>query len=822
MSVIMVSKSHCAAVTLQYCAEKAKDDKNRCTLMESDLESSSARKLARTWEAERKGWGKNEGVQCSHTVYSLNPKDPKSKVITDRELADIGHEFVAKVAPNHSYAIFVHRDRDHPHVHIVWSAINGENGKKFQMGPPDLKRAKSIKDDIDKAHGLEITKPMNIPERVPIAARRLMEQGRDGYSFMLDLQNRISDAADKARSFEKFREILKSDGVEINLRQNKNMTFSFVDKQGKLRQSRHQKLGDNYSYESIVTRIETRNHELERAQLQRDLREATSKEAPRRNDVRPAETLGHRALKGTPQRGEELSGSNDTNHPRSPDIYLKQLREELRESSGTSQSHRDAKEARLDGIIEIIDESRKRHKPNKSMQQPTEPSLESADGRATASSSKAERASRIHTENIDTARPEKSHREPQRHRLPSQPDSPTASAPGRHQGKADQIPMDSSRGDLLSRDSFLGKQHLPDTTNPTIKTTSRERPDILGQFIFTTNKGHQETLNIVRGIPSVHYTQDSKKPPEYFYTLVLEGGSFKEATIPISEKEAKDGVMENIIREKYRTRQLGAFLTERFERLEQLTKEHEQPKKVSPAELLPRIETPAYKFSTGAYDLSFKTKEELESAQKELSQAQKSIETKGKAENLSYTTTVIIAMQQQEATAENHTFVLREQTRSVPQAIERALEVDRENLTKHGTSALFNVDSTGLITSRDFHVARIVPTAEYQIKAVQSQIHQQNTDKLREKNNLQEIHKLAQEKHLTIMEPGKMTRHTGEIVASNSDYILQKTGDNRAVLHSTKALDRTPQQGMNTTIQYSNGKGKVQEKTKSKGIEMEI
>lgn len=817
MSIIMVSKSHCAAVTLQYCAQKVKDGKDRCTFMESDLESRSARKLSETWESERKGWGKNEGVQCSHAVYSLDPNDPKSKIITDRELADIGHEFVGKVAPNHSYAVFVHRDKDHPHIHIVWSALHGETGKKFQMGPPDLRRAKSIKDEIDKAHGLEITRPKNIPERVPIVARRLMEQGRDGYSFMLDLQTRISTAAEKAKSFQNFREILKNDGVDINLRQNKNMTFSFTDREGKLRQSRHQKLGENYSYDSIVTRIEARNHAVERAQLERDVCAAAIPEAARRNNARTAETLGDRTPERTPQRRQKLPESNDPAHSRSPENYLKQLREELRESGGVPQGPRDAKEARFDGIIEIIDDSRKRHQPNKSVHQPAEPSLEGADGRTTSSPSKAKNTSRTHRENIDTAGPENGHREPQRHRLPSQPDSPTANAPRRHERKTDQVPMDSSRGDVLSGRDKLNRKHIPDTAEPT-NNNFPDGPDtrILARVDLTTEQGRKETLALSKGYVTCYCNPG--EPTTYSYTFKTNGKLLKEIAIPISQREACEGVMDKIIDQKMEQRQLVAFIQER---LALLSKEEAPSKKAPPPEP-PKVETPPYKLSTGVYEIPFKTKEERDSIQKELSQAQRSIETKGKSENISYITTIIIAMRQQGETAKNQTFVLREQTRSIPQAIERALEVDRENLTKHGTSAMFTVDSTGLITSRDFHVARVVPTAEHQIKTAQSQIHQQNMDKLREKNNLQEIQKFAQERHLTITEPGKMTRHTGEVITANADYILQKTGDNRAILHSTQALDRLPQQGINTTIQYSNGKGKVQEKSKSKGIEMEI
>ena len=60
--------------------------------------------------------------------------------------------------------------------------------------------------------------------------------------------------------------------------------------------------------------------------------------------------------------------------------------------------------------------------------------------------------------------------------------------------------------------------------------------------------------------------------------------------------------------------------------------------------------------------------------------------------------------------------------------------------------------------------------------------------------------------------PGQNTRHTGEVLGVTGYHATQATGRNAAVVHAVADLDQRPEPGKVATIQYRDGRGKVQDR----------
>lgn len=64
-----------------------------------------------------------------------------------------------------------------------------------------------------------------------------------------------------------------------------------------------------------------------------------------------------------------------------------------------------------------------------------------------------------------------------------------------------------------------------------------------------------------------------------------------------------------------------------------------------------------------------------------------------------------------------------------------------------------------------------------------------------------------------VKSPGSNTRHTGEVLGVSTYHATQSTGRNAAVVHAVADLDQRPSPGKVATIQYKDGKGKVQDRS---------
>ena len=262
MSILKLRSGNNALGMLRYCYEDKKEqsaDTQRCTDFINSYSFDNIEDVSLAWRMERQGCGKENGRQYYHATLSVNPDDPRASTIRNRELRDMGERFVKEFAPGHSYAVFVHRDEKHPHVHILWNSVNPESGKKFHLDNADLGRSQEIKNRIDVDFGIkktELKKPEVQKDRIPDEVKRIIERTETAYIWTEDLKQRIDITKKKSMDMQDFKDRLKETGIDAQERGKEGkITYSFEDEHGKQRKVRQDKLGENYGRHSIEEAI---------------------------------------------------------------------------------------------------------------------------------------------------------------------------------------------------------------------------------------------------------------------------------------------------------------------------------------------------------------------------------------------------------------------------------------------------------------------------------------------------------------------------------------------------------------------------------------
>lgn len=225
------------------------------------------KRIEAAWRMTRQSFGKDSQLRYHHASISLDPSDAKSRHMKNSELVNYGKSFMERFAPGHDYAIAIHRDTEHPHIHLIWNAVNHESGLKFHMAKGKaIDEAIEIKNDLDLEHELKITPRVPAHEHViehrhsiPLSDREIQTLSRDpeAYLWKVDIASRIDASASHAKSIGDFHEHLQQQGVQL-IQRGKTRTYSFTDQDGKARKIRENRLGAPYGYESINRQISER------------------------------------------------------------------------------------------------------------------------------------------------------------------------------------------------------------------------------------------------------------------------------------------------------------------------------------------------------------------------------------------------------------------------------------------------------------------------------------------------------------------------------------------------------------------------------------
>ena len=231
-------------------------------LIYDSLGAGDVKAIESAFRATREVWNKNDGVRVHHASISMNPGDPAARSMSDDALTRLGRDFMERHAPGYDYALFIHRDRQHPHLHLVWNAVDADTGKKFQSTRQKLFDAQRYAREMEGKLGHERVlmpgDPGYSPQRDRLSDAEIHIKMRDqgAYLWKEDLKMRIETAQGMAQSYPDFIARLgKMDVAATERGADRKITYSFLDKDGKQRKTREAGLGEDYTRQSVELKI---------------------------------------------------------------------------------------------------------------------------------------------------------------------------------------------------------------------------------------------------------------------------------------------------------------------------------------------------------------------------------------------------------------------------------------------------------------------------------------------------------------------------------------------------------------------------------------
>lgn len=191
-------------------------------------------------------YGKLGGRVATHGIISLDREesDPRNA----GKLMLLLNDFMTELFPEHQVVYAVHTNTENLHIHFVINTV-GLDGKKIHMDRSFMK--KIFEPTLNKlAEKYEFTPNEKwrrevVVDKVPIATRKIL------------LRKLIDHAIEQTDDIEGFIAYLRADGLEVNV--GKHISVEMDDM---TRPMRTNQLGENYTPQAIVRRLDTKQDPL--------------------------------------------------------------------------------------------------------------------------------------------------------------------------------------------------------------------------------------------------------------------------------------------------------------------------------------------------------------------------------------------------------------------------------------------------------------------------------------------------------------------------------------------------------------------------------
>lgn len=219
---------------------------------------------SKSFEAVRQMWGKADGRQYYHYVFSPDPEDK----LSPEECRDMASEWIEKSIPGSQWIVAVHNDNNRSivHAHVVVNAVHPETGEKLQISAKGWNRMSELKNEICRAHGLGTTETVfehlrnnrwESQSKAREAAIAQMKK-RGARSWVEDIRNQIDLAVNESHSWSDFMDRLNRNGVRVT-REKKSrgegLVFWHPQSNGTKYKIRGKRLGGNYTEAALCRRM---------------------------------------------------------------------------------------------------------------------------------------------------------------------------------------------------------------------------------------------------------------------------------------------------------------------------------------------------------------------------------------------------------------------------------------------------------------------------------------------------------------------------------------------------------------------------------------
>ncbi len=269
MPVLKISQRGDSSKMISYLLNQ-NEAGNRVQALGGNVSGGDSESIERQFRTTREQFGQQGGREYYHVALSFERRDlgdlatPDGKPSPER-LRDYGEEWAkgAGIAQRHDYLVVVHGEKGHPHAHVIWNATDRE-GRKYNSDSRNIDRLRDVNDRTARAHGIqrELDRVRD-PHRPSDKFLRQAERGGGTYSWKLDMQDRIREAARRSFSEEEFARRLKERGVELRVRGEK-LSYGMKDKTGKQRACREGRLGEGYRRAVLLEKFDQQRDQLKR------------------------------------------------------------------------------------------------------------------------------------------------------------------------------------------------------------------------------------------------------------------------------------------------------------------------------------------------------------------------------------------------------------------------------------------------------------------------------------------------------------------------------------------------------------------------------
>ncbi|MDN3580532.1 relaxase/mobilization nuclease domain-containing protein [Mucilaginibacter flavus] len=148
----------------------------------------------------------NLGKAVGHIALSWSVNDAAK--LTDELMVNLAKEYLQKMRIlDTQYLIVKHRDKDHPHIHIVYNRVNN-NGKTISDNFQKQRNAQIAK-ELTLKHGLYIS-----PGKEKVNRQRL--KGEDKVKY--ELFDAIRAASKKVKNINELKQVLAKQGIVTHLK----------------------------------------------------------------------------------------------------------------------------------------------------------------------------------------------------------------------------------------------------------------------------------------------------------------------------------------------------------------------------------------------------------------------------------------------------------------------------------------------------------------------------------------------------------------------------------------------------------------------------
>ena len=187
-------------------------------------------------------------ILAFHMIQSFSPYDK----LTPQEAHEIGKKWADEILQGkYEYVISTHVDKGHIHNHIIFNSVSFYDHKKYETKPyKTAALLRNVSDRLCAENGLYVIQNPNLNQKS--ASHYEWEQRKAGTSWKEKIREIIDKAISECTDYDSFKKVLTDNNVEI--KEGKRISFRIIGT-GQERFCRGDRIGENYSKESILKRL---------------------------------------------------------------------------------------------------------------------------------------------------------------------------------------------------------------------------------------------------------------------------------------------------------------------------------------------------------------------------------------------------------------------------------------------------------------------------------------------------------------------------------------------------------------------------------------